>query len=156
MLEKLQNIRERILELERALSDPEVIADHSRLQEYAKEHSELAPVVETFNEYGQIVKEINETQELIKEEDDAEFLELAQEELADLNKKKDLLERNLKLMLIPKDPNRGKNVIVRAFQDVYQICHSARLESRCNKLSSNRCWRIQRDHFRRGRRRRIH
>jgi peptide chain release factor 1 len=112
MLEKLQNIRERILELERALSDPEVIADHSRLQEYAKEHSELAPVVETFNEYGQIVKEINETQELIKEEDDAEFLELAQEELADLNKKKDLLERNLKLMLIPKDPNRGKNVIV--------------------------------------------
>jgi len=112
MLKKLQNIQRRYLELEKALSDPEVIANHSRFQGYAKEHSELAPLVARSNEYDQIVKEIDETQELIEGEDDEEFLELAQEELADLKKKRASLERDLKLMLLPKDPNEGKNIIV--------------------------------------------
>jgi len=112
MLGKLQNIQKRYLELEKALSDPEVIADQPRFQEYVKEHSELAPLVARFNEYDQIVKEIGETQELIEGEDDEEFLELAQAELADLGKKRALLERDLKLMLLPKDPNEGKNVII--------------------------------------------
>jgi peptide chain release factor 1 len=112
MLEKLENVKNRYSELEKALSDPEVIADQSRFQKYVKEHSELSPLVATFNEYGQIVKEIDETQELVEGEDDEEFLELAQEELADLNEKKVLLERDLKFMLLPKDPNEGKNVIV--------------------------------------------
>ena len=112
MLEKLQNIQKRYLELEKALSNPEVISKQSRFQEYVKEHSELAPLVETFKEYNQIVKEISETQELIEEEDDEEFLKLAREELVDLDDKKVMLERDLKLMLLPKDPNKGKNIIV--------------------------------------------
>jgi peptide chain release factor 1 len=112
MLEKLRKIQERYSELEKALSDPEVIANQPRFQEYVKEHSELTPLVETFKEYNQIVKESSETQELMEGEDDEEFLKLAREELADLDSKKVMLERDLKLMLLPKDPNEGKNVIV--------------------------------------------
>ena len=112
MLEKLENIQKRYLELEKSLSDPEVIADNSRFQEYVKEHSQLAPLVAVFNEYGQVVKEISETQQLVEEDNDDEFLEMAREELADLAEKKDSLERNLRLMLIPKDPNAEKNVII--------------------------------------------
>ena len=112
MLEKLENIQQRYLELEKSLSDPEVIADNSRFQEHVKEHSQLAPLVAVFNEYGQVVKEISETQQLVEEDNDDEFLEMAREELADLAEKKDSLERNLRLMLIPKDPNAEKNVII--------------------------------------------
>ncbi len=112
MLEKLQDTQKRYLELEKALSNPEVIADQSRFQRYAKEHSELGPLVTTFDEYNRTVKEIAEAQELIETEDDEEFVQLAREELTDLNEKKMSLEQDLKLMLIPKDPNEGKNIIV--------------------------------------------
>lgn len=112
MLEKLRDIQKRYLELEKSLADPEVIADQARFQSYVREHSELAPLVEAFNEYDQVVKEINDTKELMEAEDDEEFVELAQEELKELNEKKSRLERDLKLMLLPKDPNEGKNIIV--------------------------------------------
>lgn len=112
MLEKLQNIQKRYSELEKSLSDPEVIADNTRLQSYAKEHFELMSIVEAFTEYDRIAKEIDETRQLIDMEDDEEFRKLAREELADLNSKKEQLERELRLMLVPKDPNEGRNVIV--------------------------------------------
>ena len=112
MLEKLKKVQKRYSELEKALSNPEVIADQSRFQRYVKEHSELMPLATKSHDYDQIVKEINETQELVAEEDDEEFLELAREELADLNEKRVLLEHNLKLMMVPKDPNEGKNIII--------------------------------------------
>jgi len=112
MLEKLQKIKERYLELEKALSNPEVITDSSRFQEYAKEHSELSSLVATLDEYNQVVKQFGEAQELMEEEDDPEFLELVQTELTDLGEKKYSLERELNLLLLPKDPNEGKNVIV--------------------------------------------
>ena len=112
MLEKLQDVQKRYLKLERALSDPEVIADNSRFHKYVKEHSELTPLVTKLNKYDQVVREIGETEELMRIENDEEFLQLAREELADLKKKRDLLEHDVKLMLVPKDPNEGKNVIV--------------------------------------------
>jgi len=112
MLEKLQNLQKRYSELEKALSNPEVIADQSRFQNYVKEHSELAPLVATFHEYDETVKNLTETQELIETEDDEEFLQLAREEISELNDRKIGLEHDLKLMLIPKDPNEGKNIIV--------------------------------------------
>ncbi len=112
VLQKLQKIRKRYLELEKALSDPEVIADQARFQGYVKEHSELSPLVETFSHYDRVIKEIGETRELIESEEDEEFLELADQELRDLSEKESLLERDLKPMLLPKDPNEGKNVIV--------------------------------------------
>jgi peptide chain release factor 1 len=112
VLEKLKKTQQRHLELEKALSDPEVIADQARFHGYVREHSELAPLVETFGNYDRVIKEIVETRELIDSEEDEEFLELANQELKDLSEKESLLERDLKLMLLPKDPNEGKNVIV--------------------------------------------
>ena len=112
VLEKLRKIQKRHLELEKALSDPEVIADQARFHGYVREHSEIAPLVETFSDYDQVTKEIGEARELIESEEDEEFLELANQELKDLSEKEALLERDLKLMLLPKDSNEGKNVIV--------------------------------------------
>ena len=112
MLDKLQDIKKRYMELEKDLSDPKVIANSSLFQEYAKEHSELTPLVSAINQYDQLVREIRETEELVEIEDDEEFCQLAQEELTELRGKRDLLEHDMKLMLLPKDPNDGKNVIV--------------------------------------------
>jgi len=112
VLEKLQNTQKRYLELEKALSDPEVIADQARFRAYVKEHSELAPLVETFSDYDRVAKELDETRGLIESEEDEEFLELANQELGELSEKESLLEHDLKLMLLSKDPNEGKNVIV--------------------------------------------
>jgi len=112
VLEKLKKIQKRHLELEKALSDPQVIADQTRFHGYVKEHSELASLVETFSDYDKVIKESAEARELIESEEDEEFLELANQELKDLSEKEALLERDLKLMLLPKDPNEGKNVIV--------------------------------------------
>jgi peptide chain release factor 1 len=112
MLDKLQDIQKRYAELEKDLSDPKVIADNSRFQTYVKEHSELTPLVSAINEYEQLTKEIDDTAEMAEFEDDEEFRELAREELSELREKHDLLEHGIKLMLLPKDPNDGKNVIV--------------------------------------------
>jgi peptide chain release factor 1 len=112
MLEKLQEVKKRYQELEKALSDPEVISNSALFQEYAKEHSELSPLVALFDEYNSVVKDISDTRELMEAEDDEEFVQMAQEELSNLSKKKELLENKLKLTLIPKDPNEGKNIIV--------------------------------------------
>ena len=112
MLEKLKDIKKRHQELEKSLSDPEVISNSSRLQEYVKEHSELSPIVATFDEYNQVTKDISDTQELMETEDDEEFVQLAREELSNLSKRKESLEHDLKLLILPKDPNEGKNIIV--------------------------------------------
>ena len=112
MLQNLENMKKRYLELEKALSNPEVISDGIRFQEYAREHSELSPLVAKSNEYEQVLKEIQETEEMIRDEDDQEFVQMAQEELQELNRKKQSLEHDLMLMLIPKDPNDDKNIIM--------------------------------------------
>lgn len=112
VLEKLKKIQKRHLELEKALSDPQVIADQTRFHGYVKEHSGFASLVETFSDYDRVIKESAEARELIESEEDEEFLELANQELKDLSEKEALLERDLKLMLLPKDPNEGKNIIV--------------------------------------------
>jgi len=112
MLEKLKEVKNRYMELEKYLSDPEVISNNSRFQEYVKEHSELSPLVASFDEYNQVIKELADTREMLEEEDDEEFVQMAQEELSNLGKRKESLESDMKLMLIPKDPNEGKNIIV--------------------------------------------
>jgi len=113
MLKKLEGIQERYKKLEKALSDPEVISNNALFQEYVKEHSEFSPLMATFKEYNQTVKELEEAQQLIQEEeDDEEFVELARSEAEELEVNRDKLERELKLMLVPKDSNDGKNIIV--------------------------------------------
>ena len=112
MLEKLKSIEKRYLELEKALSDPEIISNNSRFQSYSKEHSELSHIANTFKEYGQTINSISETKKLIDTEEDEEFLEMAKAEIEELTQKQEKLENELKLMLLPKDPSEGRNIII--------------------------------------------
>jgi peptide chain release factor 1 len=111
MLEKLQEIENKYSELEKSLADPEVLSDQNAYREYAKAYSDLAPIVSTFHKYKKITKEIEETEALLESEGD-EFAELARDELELLYKQRDTLENQLKIQIIPKDPNDEKNVIM--------------------------------------------
>jgi len=112
MLDKLENIQKRYIELDQALSKPDVMGNSSKFQQYAKERSELTPIVTLINEYERTIEQINGNRELIESEEDRELVELAEAELDEIQNKKDTLERELKLILLPKDDNEGKNIIV--------------------------------------------
>ncbi|MCR5438936.1 MAG: peptide chain release factor 1 [Selenomonas sp.] len=112
MLEKLQAVEDKYLELESLISDPANIADIDRWQRYNKEHASLTPIVEKFREYKQVVKGIEEDRAMFEESLDDEMRKLVEEELADLMEKKEALDQELPILLLPKDPNDDKNVIV--------------------------------------------
>jgi peptide chain release factor 1 len=112
MLEKLKEIETRYLEIEKSLADPAQIANQQNLQNLAKSHAELAPIVSKYMAYQKTAKEIEETSALLEQETDAEFVAFAKQELDVLTEQKDDLEAQLKILLIPKDANDEKNVIV--------------------------------------------
>ncbi len=112
MLEKLKEIETRYLEIEKSLADPAQIANQQNLQNLAKSHAELAPIVSKYMAYQKTAKEIEETSALLEQETDAEFVAFAKQELDALTEQKDDLEAQLKILLIPKDANDEKNVIV--------------------------------------------
>ncbi len=111
IIEKLNKIEERLKELERKMSEPEIVKDSKKLQALAKEHKELSEVVQLYNEYKKIEKEIENVKELLHSSDD-EMRTLAEEELDNLKKKKAKLEKSIEIALLPKDPNDEKNVII--------------------------------------------
>ncbi len=111
MLEKLAGIAARYEEIERLMGDPEIAADYEQVAEYAQERANLEPIVKGFYEYRQIEDEIGEAEALLDSED-AEMRELAQEELARLRARRDELDEELRLMLLPRDPRDAKNVIL--------------------------------------------
>ncbi|HHU86904.1 MAG: peptide chain release factor 1 [Pelotomaculaceae bacterium] len=112
MFQKLDSLEERYEELGNLIGDPEVMAELSRWQQYVKSHSELTGVVETYREYKRVTKEIKEAKTLLNEESDGEMRELAQAELDELVQRKADLEQRLKVLLLPRDPNDEKNVIM--------------------------------------------
>lgn len=112
MLEKLAELEAKYEELTASLGDPEVIADQAKFQKLVKAHAELQEVVETYREYKQVVEELEDTKQLLKEKLDPELREMAEAELENLTEKQEKLEHELKLLLLPKDPNDEKNVIV--------------------------------------------
>lgn len=112
MLERLVTLEEKYEELTRALSDPEVINDARRLQKYAKTHAELAGIVEKYREYKQVEKELQDIAEMLRDDLEPELREMAREELVRLKERKATLEHELKVLLLPRDPNDEKNVIV--------------------------------------------
>lgn len=111
-MDKLSSLEERYEELGNLLGDPEVIADLGRWQQYVKAHAELADVVSVYREYKKAVKEIQEAKTILNEESDADLREMAQAELDELAERKSDLEQRLKVLLLPKDPNDDKNVIM--------------------------------------------
>ncbi|HKS41861.1 MAG TPA: peptide chain release factor 1 [Blastocatellia bacterium] len=112
MFDKLDSIEEKYEELTRALSDPETLTDQQKYTRIAKQHRDLEEVVAKYREYKALVRGITETKELLDAEDDAEMLQLARTEMAELEQRRDTVEAELKVALIPKDPNDEKNVIL--------------------------------------------
>ena len=94
------------------LNDPDVAGDQNRFRDLMKEQSDLAPIVEKYKEYVQEKQNIEESLELLEEESDEEMKELAKEELSESKANVERLEEELKILLIPKDPNDDKNIIV--------------------------------------------
>lgn len=109
---KLDAIKARFGEIERQLSDPETISDQKMFRELNKEHAQLSPVVSRYNEYLGLVKSLRDSKELIETEKDPEMKEMLQEEIADLQQRIDDLNEKLLIMLLPKDPNSGKDIIM--------------------------------------------
>ncbi|WP_314404174.1 peptide chain release factor 1 [uncultured Granulicatella sp.] len=112
MFDQLDSFIIRYDELSELLSDPDVISDTKRFMELTKEESNLRPKVETFKRYQQVVEEISDTEEMLGEGLDSEMVEMAKEELASLKKEKVELEEKIKFLLLPEDPNDGKNIIM--------------------------------------------
>lgn len=112
LLEKLQAVEDKYLELESLISDPATIQDIDRWQRYNKEHASLSPIVEKFRFYKKVVAEIREDKAMFDEPLDDEMRRLVEAELAELMQQKEALDRELPILLLPKDPNDDKNVIV--------------------------------------------
>ena len=112
MFERLDQIEARYEELTAALASPEVIGDSSKYQKTAKAHSEITPVVERYREYKDLRKGISESKAMLADEKDPEMLALAQEELDKLEARIGGVEEDLKVLLLPKDPNDEKDVII--------------------------------------------
>jgi peptide chain release factor 1 len=112
MFERLDQIEAKYEELTQALASPEIMSDSSRYQKTAKAHSEIAPVVEKYREYKDVRKGIEESRAMVAEESDADLRAYAQEELDRLERRVEQIEADLKVLLIPKDPNDDKNVVL--------------------------------------------
>ncbi len=111
MINKLQGIKEHYLKLEHLLSDPAVINNRAEYQKYLKEHGELGRIVSLFTDYQQVIQEIDDSKELLKDSD-PDIRDMAKEEINALTARKDKIESQLKLELMPKDPRDDKNVIL--------------------------------------------
>ncbi|GIX48746.1 MAG: peptide chain release factor 1 [Candidatus Tectimicrobiota bacterium] len=113
MLEKLSALEARYEALTAQLSDPAVLADPEALRRYAKEQAELRPVVSKYQAYRQLARELQEHQELLASEPlEADFAALVKEEVATLQRRLAALEEELRLLLLPRDPNDERNVIL--------------------------------------------
>src|SRR5438477_9952365 len=112
MFERLDQIESRYQELERSLASPELISDSGKYQKAAKAHSELAPMVEKYREYKDLKRGIAESKAVLADEKDPEMRAYAEEELEKLEGRVAAAEQELKLLLLPKDPNDEKNVVL--------------------------------------------
>jgi len=112
MFERLDQIEARYEELTQALASPEIIGDSSKYQKTAKAHSEITPVVEKYREFKDLKKGIAESRALLADEKDPDMRAYAQEELDQLEARVLGVEEELKVLLLPKDPNDEKNVIL--------------------------------------------
>jgi peptide chain release factor 1 len=112
MLDKLASIEEKYEELTSQLGDPEVLADASRYTKIAKQHRDLDEIVAKYREYRALDKGILDSRELLETEDDAEMVALARAELVDLEERLAKVQEDLKMLLVPRDPNDEKNVII--------------------------------------------
>ncbi|HTC49287.1 MAG TPA: peptide chain release factor 1 [Candidatus Aquilonibacter sp.] len=112
MFERLDQIEARYEELTQALASPDIVNDSAKYQKTAKAHSEIAPMVEKYREYKDLTQGIAESKVMLAEEKDPEMRAYAQEELTKLEPRVGTIEEELKVLLLPKDPNDEKNIIL--------------------------------------------
>jgi peptide chain release factor 1 len=112
MFDRLDQIEARFEELNAALSSPEIVNDSANYQKTAKAQGEIAPIVEKYQEYKKVRQGIAESRTLIAQESDPEMVAMAEEELHSLEAQLTIAEEELKVLLLPKDPNDEKNVIL--------------------------------------------
>jgi peptide chain release factor 1 len=112
MIDKLQAIEDKYEDLSHRISDPEIINDQAQWQKFIKEHANLEQIVVTYREYKDALQGIEDSKAMLEDEIDKEFEEMVKLELTELQKKQEALEQELKVLLLPKDPNDDKSVIV--------------------------------------------
>ena len=112
MFDRLDDMLRHYEELMLELNNPSVAEDQRRFRKLMKEQADLAPIVDAYKQYKQAKQDVEDSLALLDEESDEEMKELAKEELADAKKRIEELEQELKILLLPKDPNDEKNVIV--------------------------------------------
>ena len=112
ILDKLEAIKNRWEEMGEQMNDPAVMADMKKFVKLNKDYRELEPIVNAYKEYKKLLSDIDSAKEVLENEKDPEFREMAKEELDKLIPKKDKLEEEIRLLLIPKDPQDNKNAVV--------------------------------------------
>ena len=111
MFDKLIDLEKRYIELSDKINDPEIISNNEEWRKFMKEHSDISPIVNKYKEYEQTKQAIEDAKEMLNESDE-EMRQLAKEELNENTEKLEQIKEELKILLIPKDPNDDKNVIV--------------------------------------------
>ncbi|MFZ0243996.1 MAG: peptide chain release factor 1 [Desulfobacterales bacterium] len=145
MFKKLEGVEERFKEIENLLGNPDIIKDQTTYQKHVREHSELNKVVTAYRAYKKIEADIEESQALLRDAD-ADIKELAREELADLRRREEELQQDLRLRLLPKDPNDEKNVVleIRAGTGGEEAAlFAADLYRMYNRYAENRNWKVE-------------
>lgn len=112
MFDRLQAVEDRYDKLNEMLSDPDIVNDTNKLRQYSKEQSDLQETVDAYREYKAAKEQLAEAKEMLEDKLDAEMKEMVKEEVNDLEKQIETLEDRLHILLIPKDPNDDKNVIM--------------------------------------------
>ena len=112
IIDKLEAIKERWENLREQLNDPDLMNDMKRFVKVNKDYKDLEPVVEAFNEYKMVLGNIEEAKEILKTEKDEDMREMAQEQLDEASERSGKLEEDIRLMLIPKDPQDSKNAVM--------------------------------------------
>lgn len=108
---KLENLAERLEEINHLLSSPEIISDQNKFRALSQEHAQLTPVISCFENYRSTVKNINEANRML-EDDDKDMQEMAKEELKEAKEKLETLEAELQILMLPTDPNDDKNIFI--------------------------------------------
>ncbi len=145
-LPRLQSLEKRFEELEVRLADPGVIRVQEEYQKVLKEHAELVPLVQAFRRYRQVQKELADSQALLKEEKDEELKALIREEIQTLKDRAARLEEELRTLLLPRDPNDEKNVLleIRAGTGGEEAAlFAADLFRMYSRLAERRGWKVE-------------
>ena len=112
MLDRLQAVEDRYDKLNELLSDPAIVNDPKKLREYSKEQSDIQETVEVYREYKSVREQLKDAKAMLEDKLDADMREMVKEEVSELEKQEAELAGRLKILLLPKDPNDDKNVII--------------------------------------------